>query len=89
MPQSHRIVRILDRTTGYNLAEMRPIGKVWCDLQKRAHTAIGLWLDLTVSDKIAIPVTPQMAVDNEAISLSRVYSYDAKCTCPYSMRNPP
>ena len=23
-----------------------------------------------------------------AISLSRVYSYDSKCTCPYSMCNP-
>ena len=28
----------------------------------------------------------QMAVDKEAISLSRVYSYDSKCTCPYSTR---
>ena len=25
-----------------------------------------------------------MTVDKEAISLSRVYSYDSKCTCPYS-----
>ena len=30
-----------------------------------------------------------MAVDKEAISLSRVYSYDSKYTCPYSMCNPP
>ena len=26
-----------------------------------------------------------MAVAKEAIRLSRVYSYDSKCTCPYSM----
>ena len=44
---------------------------------------------LTRFNKIAIQGTLQMAVDKEAISLSRVYSYDAKCTCPYSMRNPP
>ena len=46
---------------------------------------------LTRFNKIAIHGTPQMAVDNEAISLSRVYSYDSKCrpTCPYSMCNPP
>ena len=28
-----------------------------------------------------------MAVDKEAINLSRVYAYDSKCTCPYSMCN--
>ena len=31
--------------------------------------------DLTRFNKIAIPGTPQMAVDKEAISLSRVYSW--------------
>ena len=45
--------------------------------------------DLTRFNKIAIQGTPQMAVDKEAISLSRVYSYDFKCTCRYSMCNPP
>ena len=44
---------------------------------------------LTRFNKIAIQGTPQMAVDKEAISLSRVYSYDFKCTCRYSMCNPP
>ena len=29
-----------------------------------------------------------MAVDKEAISLSRVYSHYSKCTCPYYMCNP-
>ena len=45
--------------------------------------------DLTRFNKIAIQGTPQMAVDKEAISLSRVYSYDFRCTCRYSMCNPP
>ena len=46
-------------------------------------------LHLTRFNKIAIQGTPQMAVDKEAISLSRVYSHDSKYTCPYSMCNPP
>ena len=33
-------------------------------------------------NKIAIQGTPQMAVDKEAISLSRVYSYYYKCNIP-------
>ena len=49
---------------------------------------LGQWF-LTRFNKIAIQGTPQMAVDKEAISLSRVYSYDSKCTCPYSMCSPP
>ena len=40
-------------------------------------------------NKIAIQGTPQMAVEKEAISLSRVYSYDSKRTCRYSMCSPP
>ena len=34
-PQSHRIVRFLDRTIGCDLANVRPIGNVSYDLQKR------------------------------------------------------
>ena len=45
--------------------------------------------NLTRFNKIAIQGTPQMAVDKEAIRLSRVYSYDSKYTCTYSMCNPP
>ena len=44
---------------------------------------------LTRFNKIAIQGTPQMAVDKEAIRLSRVYSYDYKCIWHYSMCNPP
>ena len=33
-------------------------------------------------NKIAIQGTPQMAVDKEAICLSRVYSYYPKCNFP-------
>ena len=38
--------------------------------------------DLTRFNKIAIQGTPQMAVDKEAICLSRVYSYYPKCNFP-------
>ena len=41
-PQSHRIVRFLDRTIGCDLANVRPIDNVCYYLQKRSHTAIGL-----------------------------------------------
>ena len=41
-PLSHRIVRLLDRTIGCYLANVRPIGNVCYDRQKRSHTAIGL-----------------------------------------------
>ena len=37
---------------------------------------------LTRFNKIAIQGAPQMAVDKEAISLSRVYSYYPKCNLP-------
>ena len=37
---------------------------------------------LTRFNKIAIQGTPQMAVDKEAICLSRVYSYYFKCNLP-------
>ena len=37
---------------------------------------------LTRFNKIAIQGAPQMAVDKEAISLSRVYSYYSKCNLP-------
>ena len=37
---------------------------------------------LTRFNKIAIQGTPQMAVDKEAICLSRVYSYYPKCNFP-------
>ena len=39
-------------------------------------------VDLTRFNKIAIQGTPQMAVDKEAICLSRVYSYYPKCNFP-------
>ena len=45
--------------------------------------------DVTRFNKIATQGAPQMAVDKEAISLSRVYSYYSKFTCAYSMYSPP
>ena len=39
-------------------------------------------IDLTRFNKIAIQGAPQMAVDKEAISLSRIYSYYSKCNLP-------
>ena len=44
-PQSQRIVRLLDRTIGCDLANVRPIGNVCYDLQKRSHTAIVFFAD--------------------------------------------
>ena len=45
---------------------------------------------LTRFNKIAIQGTHQMAVDKEAICLSRVYSYYPKCKFPlFYMGNPP
>ena len=41
-----------------------------------------VYLDLTRFNKIAIRGTHQMAVDKEAICLSRVYSYYPKCNFP-------
>ena len=38
----------------------------------------GVWKDLTRFNKIATQGAPQMAVDKEANSLSRVYSYYSK-----------
>ena len=45
-------------------------------------SALGLKVFLRRFNKTAIPGTPQMAVDKEAISLSRVYSYYSKCSLP-------
>ena len=43
-PQSHRIVRFLNRTIGFDLANVRPIGNVCYDLQKRSVAySIGLF----------------------------------------------
>ena len=44
---------------------------------------------LTRFNKIAIQGIPQMALDKEAICLSRVYSYYLTVTFPYFMYNPP
>ena len=41
-PLSHRIVRLLDRTIGCYLANVRPIGNVCYDRQQRSHTAVFL-----------------------------------------------
>ena len=44
--------------------------------------SVYMLVDLTRFNKIAIQGAPQMAVDKEAISLSRVYSYYSKCNLP-------
>ena len=46
------------------------------------QTVVSLLSDLTRFNKIAIQGSPQMAVDKEAISLSRVYSYYSKRNLP-------
>ena len=42
-PLSQRMVRFLDRTIGFDLANLQPVGNVCYDLQKRSHTEIGLF----------------------------------------------
>ena len=51
------------------------------DLYTLSFNFVGMFL-LTRFNKIAIQGTPQMAVDKEAICLSRVYSYYPKCNFP-------
>ena len=55
-----------------------------CIRKANVHTASSPLIGgyLTRFNKIAIQVAPQMAVDKEAISLSRVYSYYSKCNMP-------
>ena len=42
-PQSHRIVRFIDRTIGCDWARVQLIGTVCHDHQQRSHTAIDLY----------------------------------------------
>ena len=51
-------------------------------LVNACHKKNYLYTPLTRFNKIAIQGTPQMAVDKEAICLSRVYSYYPKCNFP-------
>ena len=55
-------------------------------ISRRSRTSTFLFqtnaICLTRFNKIAIQGAPQMAVDKEAISLSRVYSYYSKCYLP-------
>ena len=53
-------------------------GKVATPLRYE-YICIRVLFDLTRFNKIAIQGTPQMALDKEAICLSRVYSYYYKC----------
>ena len=39
-PQSHQIVRFVDRTIGCDLVQLRPIGNVCCDLLLRSHAVV-------------------------------------------------
>ena len=53
----------------------------WCFVMFR-QCYVSVTMFLTRFNKIAIQGTPQMAVDKEAICLSRVYSYYPKCNFP-------
>ena len=70
---------------GYDIG----INKTKTNCAKLPKYRVRAQIYLTRFNKIAIQGTLQMAVDKEAISLSRVYSYDSRCTCRYSMCNPP
>ena len=62
------IFNVLNKSTQYNYADDNTLSY--------SHH------NLTRFNKIAIQGTPQMAVDKEAICLSRVYSYYPKCNFP-------
>ena len=48
------------------------------DINENIQSSIHLFADLTIFNKIATQGAPQMAVDKEADSLSRVYFYYSK-----------
>ena len=48
----------------------------------KGEIPFAIFIDLTRFNKIAIQGAPQMAVDKEAISLSRVHSHYSKCNLP-------
>ena len=65
------------RTTG------NEVDKEMCkEHRKTAKISVTKGKYLKRFNKIAIQGAPQMAVDKEAISLSRVYSYYSKCNLP-------
>ena len=77
---SHQLERNRRRITN---TDMPPILHHHSDGRIDLHgLAVSLYIDLTRFNKIAIQGTPQMAVDKEAICLSRVYSYYPKCNFP-------
>ena len=62
--------------------EITYLSKVpWAYYNSKAGLSVNMDI-LTRFNKIAIQGTPQMAVDKEAICLSRVYSYYPKCNFP-------
>ena len=72
---------------GYLFENGRPFPEYYPIVQKFSDVGASLrclyvFMDLTRFNKIAIQGTPQMAVDKEAICLSRVYSYYPKCNFP-------
>ena len=60
----------------------RKFSKKLVDLTRNDPAALSDNNNLTRFNKIAIQGAPQMAVDKEAISLYRVYSYYSKCNLP-------
>ena len=83
-------LRILTNKVSTRIPFLKSTQTSWRTCRILWYTRIySVHLDLTRFNKIAIQGTPQMAVDKEVIRLSRVYSYDSKYTCPYSMCNPP
>ena len=54
----------------------------WAGVGACVGVRVGVTCNTTRFNKISTQGTPQMAVDKEAICLSRVYSYYYKCNIP-------
>ena len=84
MPQSHRIVRFVDRTIGCYLANVRPIGNVCYDRQKRSHTAIGLscWWQVIVRLVVSVVARSTTIVEDRTTSGSHKRSIVRSIVAP-------
>ena len=68
--------------TCFNFAEAFCFATGWPGASGDLEKWDGIQFFFFFFNKIAIQGTPQMAVDKEAICLSRVYSYYPKCNFP-------
>ena len=70
-PQSHRIVRFLDRTIGCDWAKVRPIGIFCYDPQQRSHTAIDLYAWSRYHEEPSQEIVRLVVVLNDRCTINR------------------